>query len=83
MNSHDQLEKDDLRLMKQKFLKEQILEDPNLDADEFVEFMRLAKPNEEGGDINNWSFDELVNQVQDFKSMKQQLASIIFKETLI
>ena len=66
-----------IRLLKQKFLKEQILDDENYDANEFVEYMREAKPDVEGGDINNWKFDELVNQVQNFKSMKQQLKSCL------
>jgi hypothetical protein len=75
MNSSNQLEEDEMRLMKQNFLKEQILDNPDYDADEFVEFMRTAKTDVEGSDIDNWNFDELVNQVQDFKSMKQQLES--------
>ena len=64
-------------MMKQNFLKEQILDDPNYDPEEFVNYMRTAKPDVEGGDINNWEFDELVNQVQNFKSMKDQLESRI------
>jgi hypothetical protein len=75
MHPRNQADEEDIRIMKQQFLKEQILDDPDYDANEFVEFMRSAKPDVEGGDINNWEFDELVNQVQNFKSMKQQIES--------
>lgn len=75
MNSMTQTDVEDLRIMKQNFLKEQILDNSTYDANEFVEYMRRAKPDVEGGDIDNWQFDELVEQVQNFKSMKQQLNS--------
>lgn len=75
MNSMTQTDVEDLRMMKQNFLKEQILDNSTYDANEFVEYMRRAKPDVEGGDIDNWQFDELVEQVQNFKSMKQQLDS--------
>ena len=83
MKSQDQIDNEEIRLMKQNFLKEKILDDPRYDANEFVEFMRIAKPNVEGGDINNWEYDELINQVQDFKSMKQQLESNSIKSFII
>ena len=67
------------RLMKQKYLKEQILDDNDFDAEEFVEFMRVVKPNVEGGDIDNWDYDELVQKVRDFKNMKMQLKGIHYK----
>lgn len=75
MNSNIQTDNEDLRILKQNFLKQQILDDSQYDANEFVEYMRREKPDVEGGDIDNWEFDELVEQVQSFKSMKQQLES--------
>ena len=64
-----------LRAQKQKYLKEEILEDDNYDAEEFIEYMQECKPNVEAGDIDNWDFEELVEKVREFKENKRRIES--------
>lgn len=60
---------------KQKFLKEQIMDDPDIETEHFVQFLKEAKPEVNGEDINNWEFEELVDKVQEYKTLQQQLKS--------
>lgn len=62
----------DLRSKKQKFLKEQILDNKDLDSSEFLKFMSEAKPYTNGQDIDNWKLEELVEKVEEFKTLKNQ-----------
>lgn len=59
------------RLKKQNYLKTHILNDPNFDPDEFVNYMEEAKPEVDGKEIDNWDYDELVEKVQQFKAEKE------------
>lgn len=61
------------RRRKQKYLKEQIVDNAYLDQEEFVEFLSNAKHGVDGKNIDNWDFDELVYQVQRFKFRSNQL----------
>lgn len=63
---------EDERARKQKYLKTHILNDPNYDPDEFVNYMEQAKPEVDGKEIDNWDFDELVEKVQEFKAEKEK-----------
>jgi hypothetical protein len=56
------------RKMKQKYLKEQIL-DQKWDGHEFSNF--LLSQREDGTNIDNWDFDELIAQVEQFKRVKK------------
>lgn len=66
------------RYQKQKYLKDQILDDPDYDADEFVDFMRKAKENCDGADIDNWTNEELIVRVNEFKKLKREEKCIFF-----
>lgn len=69
--SQENFDEDD-RMKKQQYLKQHILDDTQFDADEFVNYMEQAKPDVDGKDIDNWDFDELVEQVQKFKAQKER-----------
>lgn len=55
---------DNYRKMKQKYLREQIISE-NFDQVKFAEYLDSCKEN--GTNIDNWEFDELINMVEDFK----------------
>ena len=57
------------RRLKQKYLVGQII-DQGYDASEFTEF--IGKKKADGTDIDNWTYDELIAEVQEFKNMKDQ-----------
>jgi hypothetical protein len=56
---------------KQNYLKTEILEDATINPDDFVEFMEADREN--GADIDNWTFSELIDKVQVFKEQRQNL----------
>jgi hypothetical protein len=60
---------------KQKFLKEQIMDNSQIDTEDFVQFLKDAKPDINGEDVTNWEFEELVSKVQEYKTMQQQVQS--------
>ena len=62
----------DNREKKQKYLKEQIMENSELNAEEFTKFMSEAKPKKNGENIDNWTLEELVSKVEEFKTLKMQ-----------
>jgi hypothetical protein len=66
----------DLKKKKQKFLKEQIKLNPDMDQDEFIQFLSDAKPGVNATDVDNWEFEELVEKVEEFKTLKEQAKSI-------
>lgn len=82
MNYSDEKYEDD-RMKKQNYLKTHILNNPKYDADEFVLYMENAKPDIEGGEIDNWDFDELVEKVQEFKAQKEQIQGNKFNGALL
>ena len=51
------------------------MDDPDIETDEFVKYMKDSKPNVNGEDIDNWEFDELIEKVQEFKTLKKQVES--------
>ena len=67
----DNPEEDKLR--KQKFLKEQIMENEQYDVDVFIEFMAGEKEN--GEDVDNWTFSELREAVHRYQAKEEQLNS--------
>lgn len=67
----DNPEEDKLR--KQKFLKEQIMENEQYDVDAFIEFMAGEKEN--GEDVDNWTFSELRDTVHRYQAKEEQLNS--------
>lgn len=60
---------DNYRKMKQKYLKEQILCE-GWDGQEFSTY--LLGQREDGTNIDNWDFDELIAQVEGFKRLKKK-----------
>jgi hypothetical protein len=74
MNSSEERFEED-RQRKQNYLKTHILNDPNYDPDEFVNYMEAAKPGLDGKEIDNWEYDELVDRVQQFKAEKDNFES--------
>lgn len=56
---------------KQNYLKTEILEDGTINPDDFVEFMEADR--EDGANIENWTFSELIDKVQLFKEQRQNL----------
>lgn len=74
MNSSEERFEED-RQRKQNYLKTHILNDPNYDPDEFVNYMEEAKPEVDGKEIDNWDYDELVDKVQQFKAEKDNFES--------
>ena len=67
------------RKRKQKYLKEQIVNSKYMDQEEFVDFLNNAKQEVDGINIDNWTFDELVYQVQRFKFRSNQLKGRIYR----
>lgn len=57
------------RKMKQKYLKEQIICE-GWDGQVFSEY--LLSQREDGTNIDNWDFDELIAQVEGFKRLKKK-----------
>jgi hypothetical protein len=55
---------DAIRSTKQTFLIQNIIEQ-KYDSDGFAEYMLSLKP--DGSDIDNWTFDELMKVVEDYK----------------
>ena len=78
MNYSDENYEEEERIKKQNYLKTQILNDNNYDANEFLDFMDEAKPGVDGQDINNWEYDELVEKVQQFKAEKENFDGKIY-----
>lgn len=60
---------DNYRKMKQKYLREQIISE-NFDQEEFANYLNNCKEN--GTNIDNWEFDELINKVEDFKQLRRR-----------
>ena len=50
---------------KQQFLRENILDKKEIDANKFVEFLK-EKKGEEGADISNWTMQDLKEVVKEF-----------------
>ena len=75
MNHSDYDSNEQEKSKKQKYLKEEILEDDNYNADEFVDFLANAMEVKDGADIDNWTLDGLVEKVQEFRRMKDNLES--------
>ena len=54
---------------KQKYLREEIME-KQYNIDEFSEY--ISKSKENGLELNNWTFDELKEAVQNYKNQKEE-----------
>ena len=50
-------------------MREQIISE-NFNQQEFAEYLDKCKDN--GTNIDNWEFDELINMVEDFKQIKRR-----------
>lgn len=64
------------KLRKQKYLKEQIMENESYDVDNFIEYM--ANEKEGGEDVDNWTFSELREAVHRYQQKKELIDSYIF-----
>lgn len=61
------------RKMKQKYLREQIINE-NFDQQQFANYLGQCK--EDGTNIDNWEFDELINMVEDFKQLQRRTTKV-------
>ena len=66
MNESIEKENDNNRKQKQEYLKAKIIKE-NYDPGEFTNYLSLRR--EDGDDIDNWSLDELENEVIMFKRL--------------
>jgi hypothetical protein len=66
------------RKRKQKYLKEEILDNDAYHSDDFIEYIKNIKENIDGTDVDNWTFPELIEIVQEFKFREYTLNSTSF-----
>lgn len=69
-----------MKRQKQNYLKENII-NKKWDPNKFSEFMRSQK--HDGTNIDNWTFEELIQQVNIFKNMQQIQSTNLVKSEVI
>jgi hypothetical protein len=63
------------RKTKQKYLKEEVFENPLIDPTKFIEYLETTKPDLDATNVDNWTLSELITMVQEFKFMDFALKS--------